>query len=151
MARSAVLEGLVVAERGGRLASAVASGLLAALGAWVVRLEGTAGRPASDPEAWHRHPVALAGKARVAADDDASWSSIAGAAHVAFASSAAALACGAPLRVLLTAFGSDNPWPDACDLGVQAASGAMAATGVRGGPPCVVRAPLFEALAGLTR
>jgi crotonobetainyl-CoA:carnitine CoA-transferase CaiB-like acyl-CoA transferase len=149
MARPAVLEGLVVAERGGRLASAVASGLLGGLGASVVRLEDTAGRPASDPEAWHRHPVALAGKTRVTAHDDGVWSSIADGAHVAFASSAEAIRCSAPLRVLLTAFGSDNPSPDACDLAVQAASGAMAVTGVRGGPPCVVRTPLFEALAGL--
>ena len=71
MESAAPLSGVVVAERGGRLASAVAATLLGELGATVLRLEDDAGRPRSDPPAWHAHPLALEGKQRFCADGKA--------------------------------------------------------------------------------
>ena len=176
MNRSPVLDGLIVAERGGRLAAAVATTLLGGLGATVLRLEADAGRPHSDPAAWHTHPIALGGKTRVRAghDPDADWRALSRGAHVAFvssvvagaaagdAASASAAASDIPalvsahtplssarLTVALTAFGLDAADAAASELAVQAVSGSMATTGRADGPPCAVRAPLLEMLAGV--
>jgi len=155
MRRGPALEGLVVAERGGRLAAAVASSLLGQLGATVLRLEDSAGRPASDPAAWHLHPLAVAGKQRLVAGSqaelDAAWRVLSTRAHVAFVSAPAAdtPASGAALTVSLTAYGASEPDSAAPELALQAASGAMATTGPAGGAPCVTRAPLLELLSGV--
>ncbi|MDP1693668.1 MAG: CoA transferase [Burkholderiaceae bacterium] len=157
MPRSPVLHGLVVVERGGRLAASVAAGLLGQLGATVLRLEDCAGRPASDPAAWHLHPLVLAGKQRVqassAAGIDAAWHALSARAHVAFVSAPGAAPPGAPsaaaLTVSLTAFGAGESAAAASELALQAASGAMATTGPAAGAPCVTRAPLLELLSGL--
>jgi crotonobetainyl-CoA:carnitine CoA-transferase CaiB-like acyl-CoA transferase len=157
MPRAPALQGLVVAERGGRLAAAVAAGLLGQLGASVLRLEDRAGRPVSDPSAWHLHPLALGGKQRVqagsAAELDAAWQVLSARAHVAFVSAPSAALPGASsaaaLTVSLTAFGAGESDPAAPELALQAASGAMATTGPAGGAPCITRAPLLELLSGL--
>ncbi len=156
MSRAPALQGLVVAERGGRLAAAVAAGLLGQLGATVLRLEDCAGRPASDPPDWHRHPLALAGKQNLhagnAAETDEAWQALSARAHVAFVSACsgdAPPASAAALTVSLSAFGADAADASAPELAVQAASGAMATTGPPGGAPCVTRAPLLELLSGL--
>ncbi len=155
MDRAPVLQGLVVAERGGRLAAAVGAGLLGQLGASVLRLEDGAGRPASDPPSWHLHPLALAGKQRVqagsAAERDAAWQALSARAHVAFVSTpgGAAPASAAALTVSLTAFGAGEAASAAPELALQAAAGAMDTTGPAGGAPCVTRAPLLELLGGL--
>lgn len=162
MARVPVLHGLVVAERGGRLAAAVATGLLGQLGANVLRLQDRSGRPASDPLAWHLHPLTLAGKhnllaggvaERDATELDAVWQVLSARAHVAFVSAPGAALPGAPsaaaLTVSLTAFGAGEPDTSAPELALQAASGAMATTGPADGAPSVTRAPLLELLSGL--
>lgn len=149
---ASALSGLVVVERGGRLAAAVAATLLGGLGATVVRVEDAAGRPASDPPSWHSHPLALEGKLRVTDTALPSlWSSLCAQADVAFVSDPALLtaSCNAPLKVLVTAFGCDAKDASASELAVQARSGSMATTGPSGGAPCTVRAPLLEMMAGL--
>lgn len=149
------LSGVVVAERGGRLAAAVAATLLGELGATVLRLEDDAGRPRSDPPAWHAHPLALEGKRRFRADAEndkgRAWAALCSKAQVALVSDpACATAAGAaPLTAVVTAFGADAPGAAACELAVQARSGAMATTGPARGAPCAMRAPLLELLAGL--
>ncbi len=147
------LSGLVVAERGGRLAAAVAATLLGELGATVRRLEDDAGRPPSDPPAWHSHPLALEGKERVAVEarQEDAWSRLCAAADVALVSDPARVAIdpGAPLTAIVTAFGADADDFASSECVVQARSGAMATTGPAGGAPCVVRAPLLELLTGL--
>ncbi len=151
MEASALL-GRFVVERGGRLATAVAGTLLAGLGATVIRVEDDAGRPVSDSAAWHRHPVALEGKLRMArATEPEQWSRLCAHADAVLVSDPALLGtCGnAPLTVLVTAFGRSSTDAMASELAVQARSGAMATTGPSGGAPCTVRAPLLEMLAGL--
>ncbi len=155
MEPAAPLSGVVVAERGGRLAAAVAGTLLGELGATVLRLEDAAGRPHSDPPAWHAHPVALEGKQRFRADGDTgrdeAWAALCAGAHVALVSDPACIAAAldVPLTAVVTAFGADAPDIAACELAVQARSGAMATTGPARGAPCAVRAPLLELLAGV--
>jgi crotonobetainyl-CoA:carnitine CoA-transferase CaiB-like acyl-CoA transferase len=166
------LSGIVVAERGGRLAAAVAGTLLGALGATVWRLEDDRGRPLSDPLEWHAHPLSLEGKLRFTAagttkapdplaqvakfepaavrDADATWNAMCADADVALVSDRGALPANTPpVTALFSAFGADARDGAASELAVQARSGAMATTGRTGGAPCTVRAPLLELLAGI--
>lgn len=153
MQSAAPLSGVVVAERGGRLAAAVAATLLGELGATVLRLEDDAGRPRSDPPAWHAHPLALEGKQRLFTDGEKgeAWAALCARAQVALVSDPACVtaANAAPLTAIVTAFGANAPDTAACELAVQARSGAMATTGPALGAPSAVRAPLLELLAGL--
>ncbi|MBI4082546.1 MAG: CoA transferase, partial [Candidatus Lambdaproteobacteria bacterium] len=159
------LEGIVVAERAGRLAGGVCAMLLLQLGARVVRferpdeplplaLEGEAAaalraflqvgreRVRYDPAAFagllERVPVAIA--APVAPGDDPDVAAI-------LARRERLVGC------IVTPYGLAGPAPDmppaGDELALQAVSGIMATTGEEGGPPLPAPLPLAELVAGV--
>ncbi len=150
-----VLEGLIVAERAGRIASGVCGTLLAQLGATVIRIEPGAGRPRTDPDAWHAHPLINGWKQRLASGTEQDWRALAAKSDVAIRALAADEALtpsGANIDCVFSAFGADAPCNephDACDLMLQAQSGLMAVTGDASGAPQAVRTPVLEIFAGI--
>jgi crotonobetainyl-CoA:carnitine CoA-transferase CaiB-like acyl-CoA transferase len=149
------LDGLIVAERAGRIAAGVCATLLAQLGATVIRIEPGAGRPRTDPDAWHTHPLVNGWKQRLPSGSERDWHALAAKSDVAIRS----LAPGetltpseARIDCAFSAFGAgappDEP-PDACDLMLQAQSGLMAVTGDASGAPQPVRSPVLEIFAGI--
>lgn len=155
------LEGIRVVERGGRLSAAVAATLLAQCGATVIRFEDAAGRPASDPDAWHAHPIAREGKQIVtAASDaqsrDAQWSELMQSADVVIQSYASGPVADAdaPLMAVFTGLGCDEPaLPYGQDVAdewrLQALTGLMAVSGHPGGSPQITATPILELWSGI--
>ncbi len=154
-----ILDGLIVLERAGRLAGAAGAGLLAELGATVIRVEDPSVPPPREPAAWRTHPLALAGKRRVRLSDTpsdaaAQWRRLEDQADVVIFSPplpAIDTAPNGPIRCDLSAFGSDGDElpDDAGEAILQAVGGMMSTTGSIGGPPEFIGAPLIELYAAL--
>lgn len=155
------LEGIVVVERGGRLSAAVAATLLANCGATVIRFEDDAGRPLSDPAAWHAHPVAREGKQIVTADRDlharaAQWEALVRSANVVIQSVDvdAAHTVDTPLTCIFTGLGRDEPSTPygaraADEWRLQALCGVMAVSGHPGKAPQMTSTPMLELWTGI--
>ncbi len=153
------LDGVVVLERAGRLAGAVAGTLLAELGATVLRVEDPRLDWPAEPERWRTHPVALAGKALLRlADDpaaaDSQWTALLDRADaVIYSPPLPAADDRAPglIRCDVSAFGIDgaDSLPDDCsEVILQALGGMMSTTGAAGGPPELTGAPVIEFFTG---
>lgn len=155
----AALQDVVVVERAGRLAGAIAATLLAELGATVVRVESPGFANPHEPARWREHPLALAGKTRLALDpakpdDAAALAALEGRADIVIASvpTGSEADPDGPIRCEITAYGRDagTAWPaQAGEVTLQASTGLMAATGDQGGPPEFVHAPFLETFAGV--
>ena len=153
------LQDVVVVERAGRLAGAIAATLLAELGATVVRVESPGFANPHEPAHWREHPLTLAGKTRLTLDPAqpagaAALSALEARADIVVTSHPAGGEAepDGPIRCEITAFGRDAgpEWPmDAGEVVLQAAAGLMAATGDQGGPPEFVHAPFLETFAGV--
>jgi len=155
------LDGIVVVERGGRLSAAVAATLLANCGATVIRFEDDAGRPLSDPPAWHLHPVAREGKQIVATDADplaraAQWEALVRSADVVIQSIDvdAAHTVETPLTCVFTGLGRDEPATPygaraADEWRLQALCGVMAVSGHPGKAPQMTATPMLELWTGI--
>lgn len=153
------LDGVVVLERAGRLAGAVAGTLLAELGATVLRVEDPRLEWPAEPETWRNHPVALAGKTLLRlADDpaaaDGQWAALLDRADaVIYSPPLPAADDRAPglIRCDVSSFGIDGAvgLPDDCsEVILQALGGMMSTTGADGGPPELTGAPLVEFFTG---
>ncbi len=153
------LDGVVVIERAGRLAGAVAGTMLAELGAMVLRVEDPRLAWPAEPETWRDHPVALAGKTllRLAADPvaaDTQWTALLDRADaVIYSPPLPAADDRAPglIRCDVSSFGIDGAdgLPDDCsEVILQALGGMMSTTGADGGPPELTGAPLVEFFTG---
>jgi crotonobetainyl-CoA:carnitine CoA-transferase CaiB-like acyl-CoA transferase len=152
---SGALDGIVVVERAGRLAGAAAAGLLAELGATVIRVEHSGPATVHEPAAWREHPLATAGKTRIALADDPAeaarqWDALCRRADVVIHSPplpAIADDPDGPIRCDISAFGiaGTDDLPDDCGEAIlQAAGGGMGTTGALNGPPELAGAPLVE-------
>ena len=149
------LDGLVVVERAGRLAAAVAGTLLAELGARVIRVEGSQLEESPEPPLWRTHPLATAGKTRlvVPADDTETWRGLIDRADAVILPDAAMVGDGpdGPVFCAVSAYGMANAVdsPDAGEIALQATGGLMATTGEAGGAPEWTGIPLIECFTGL--
>lgn len=154
------LEGIVVVERAGRLAGAIGAALLSELGATVLRVEDPSLPAPPEPDAWRRHPLALAGKSRIKLSQDrdearAQWREILARADVLIQSPPLPPAEDATpglIRCDVSAFGSagmDGLPDDANEAILQAIGGMMSTTGAEGGPPEFIGAPLVEFFTGV--
>ncbi|MGE4220539.1 MAG: CoA transferase [Alphaproteobacteria bacterium] len=153
------LQDVVVVERAGRLAGAIAATLLAELGATVVRVESPGFANPHEPARWREHPLSLAGKTRLTLDpatpgDAAALAALEARADIVVASMPDGRDADpdGPIRCEITAYGRDAgaEWPaDAGEVVLQASAGLMAATGDQGGPPEFVHAPFLETFAGV--
>lgn len=153
------LDGVVVIERAGRLAGAVAGTMLSELGATVIRVEGPRLDWPSEPPSWRDHPIALAGKALLRLVDDPSvadtqWAALLDRADAVIYSPplpAAGDVDPALIRCDISAFGIDgaDDLPDDCSEAiVQALGGMMSTTGAAGGAPELTGAPMIEFFTG---
>lgn len=153
------LDGVVVIERAGRLAGAVAGTMLAELGATVLRVEDPRLEWPAEPATWRDHPVALAGKTLLRlADDpaaaDSQWNTLLDRADaVIYSPPLPAADDRAPglIRCDVSSFGIDGAdgLPDDCsEVILQALGGMMSTTGADGGPPELTGAPLVEFFTG---
>jgi len=153
------LDGVVVIERAGRLAGAVAGTMLAELGATVLRVEDPRLDWPAEPEAWRDHPVALAGKTllRLADEPPAAerqWAALLDRADAVIYSPPLPAADDVDpslIRCDVSAFGIDgaDDLPDDCSEAiVQALGGMMSTTGAAGGAPELTGAPMIEFFTG---
>jgi crotonobetainyl-CoA:carnitine CoA-transferase CaiB-like acyl-CoA transferase len=153
------LKDIVVVERAGRLAAAITAALLSELGATVIRVEDPALSAPPEPDAWRRHPLALAGKTRIKLAQDpeaarAQWRDILARADVLIQSPPLSLESETPpglIRCDVSAFGkagAEGLPDDASEALLQAVGGMMAATGAEDGPPEFIGAPLIEFFTG---
>jgi crotonobetainyl-CoA:carnitine CoA-transferase CaiB-like acyl-CoA transferase len=154
------LKGIVVVERAGRLAAAIGATLLAELGATVLRVNDPSLPRPPEPDAWRRHPLALAGKTRIKLSQDADeakaqWRDILARADVLIQSPPLPPAGEiAPdlIRCDVSAFGSagaEGLPDDSGEAILQAIGGMMSTTGAEGGPPEFIGAPLIEFFTGV--
>lgn len=154
------LEGIVVVERAGRLAGAIGAALLSELGATVLRVENPSLPAPLEPDAWRRHPLALAGKTRIRLSQDedearTQWRELLARADVLIQSPplpSAEDAAPGLIRCDVSAFGAggfDGLPDDSGEAILQAIGGMMSATGAEGGPPEFIGAPLAEFFAGV--
>ena len=144
MAAALPLEGVIVAELGGRIGAGACGALLAQLGAQVYLVEGDAG------DKWRHRACFAAGKKSVATADG-----LLAAADVVITSSdvdaaAPEIPAGA-IHIDITAFGADGPMTGKpySEAMVQAFSGITHTTGFPGGPPVPIDAYLIEFLAAV--
>ncbi len=153
------LDGVVVIERAGRLAAAVAGTLLAELGATVLRVEDPRLDWPAEPETWRDHPVALAGKTLLRlADDpaaaDGQWAALLARADAVIYSPplpAADAVDPSLIRCDVSAFGidgADGLRDDCSETIIQALGGMMSTTGAAGGAPELTGAPMIEFFTG---
>jgi crotonobetainyl-CoA:carnitine CoA-transferase CaiB-like acyl-CoA transferase len=153
------LDGVVVIERAGRLAGAIAGTLLAELGAMVIRVADPRLALPAEPDAWRNHPAALAGKQRLTLSNDpaiadSQWDSLLDRADAVIYSPplpAAGDRADALIRCDVSSFGIDGAdgLPDDCsEVILQALGGMMSTTGADGGPPELTGAPLVEFFTG---
>lgn len=153
------LDGVVVIERAGRLAGAVAGTLLAELGATVLRIEDPRLDWPAEPETWRNHPVALSGKTLLRLADDPStaesqWTALLDRADAVIYSPplpAANDVDPALIRCDVSAFGIDgaDDLPADCSEPIlQALGGMMSTTGAAGGAPELTGAPIIEFFTG---
>ena len=157
----ATLSGLVVVERGTRLATAAVGNLLANLGARVLRLETPDQARQFDAAPLAERMLRGAGKQRIALGDDPAetWRRCHAIADVLLLDPPAADAPDAAIVRALLADGAGekivcvitpcglaggDAWHDAPEPLLQALGGCMAVTGHEGGPPEFVRIPVVE-------
>src|SRR5688572_18638345 len=158
MATAKALEGVIVAEIGGRGAVAVCGTLLAQLGATVISVES----PTGSAKARYRAPYA-AGKLSFRpdpqnSDDAALLHRLLSGSDIVLASTDVDPAwlrphdARSPRNVVcdITAFGSTGSLAGKplSELGVQAMSGIMDTTGFPDGPPVPIRVPIVDVIAG---
>ncbi len=154
------LDGVVVIERAGRLAAAVAGTLLAELGATVLRVEDPRLDWPDEPETWRAHPVALAGKSLLRLSDDPAaagrqWSALLDRADAVIYSPPLPTADDRDpslIRCDVSAFGIDGAdgLPNDCGEAIlQALGGMMTTTGAAGGAPELTGAPVIEFFTGV--
>ncbi|MCG8543325.1 MAG: CoA transferase, partial [Alphaproteobacteria bacterium] len=152
------LDGVVILERAGSLPVAVAATLLGELGATVLRVEDPA-LSAADDMGWRDHPLALAGKTRIALSLDTpdgarQWRELLDRADAVICAPPLPPVDEAPPHVIqcdVSAFGRDGGDPlsnDASEAILQAIGGMMSTTGAVDGPPEFIRAPLVELFTG---
>ena len=157
----AALSGLVVVERGTRLATAAAGNLLASLGARVLRLETPDQARHFDAAPLAERMLRGAGKQRIALTGDPAetWRRCRAMADVLLLDPPAADAPdGAIVRALLadaagekvvcvispSGLSGGDTWRDAPEPLLQALGGCMSVTGHEAGPPEFVRIPVVE-------
>ncbi len=164
----ATLTGLVVVERGTRLATAAVGHLLARLGAQVLRLETPQQARQFDAAPLNQRMLRGGGKQRIVLHDDvaATWRHCRAIADVLLLDPPAPEAPdGAILRALLadgvaaqkilcvvspSGLDGGEAWRDAPEPLLQALGGGMSVTGHEGGPPEFVRIPVVELSAAVT-
>ncbi len=164
--RDGALAGLVVAERGTRLATAAAGNLLASLGARVLRLETPDQARQLDAAPLSERMLRGSGKERIVLTGDPveTWRRCREMADVLLLDPPA---LDAPDRAIVRALPADaagdrvvcvispsgldggDAWLDAPDLLLQALGGCMSVTGDEGGPPEFVRIPVVELCAAV--
>ena len=160
------LSSILVVERAGRLSAAVAAGLLANLGARVIRFEEVCGRPETDPLIWHEHPVSLQGKEIFLPDLQGAnqyeqWAELVARADVVIESIDSSAPKNLPVGSQCDAA---KVYAVFTDLGLaqqakqkkvlqefelQALTGAMAVTGHAGQAPQMIATPILELLTGI--
>ena len=160
----ACLSGVVVLERGDRLATALCGALLAELGATVVRFEHSAPRFPDLTAAAAERAVAIARAGKIClaspmphAHTREAWARLVARADVVLLTPADPEDCrfveeqsAARIVCSVTDYGLDAADDAATgELALQAQGGIMAATGAFGGPPEAVGIPVVEMLAAI--
>lgn len=160
------LASILVVERAGRLSAGVAAGLLANLGARVIRFEEVCGRPETDPLSWHDHPVSLRDKEIFIPDSQGDmrtqqWDELAARADVVIESIDSLASKGLPIRsqshstkvhAIFTDLGliqQSKQRKILQEFELQALTGAMAVTGHAGQAPQMIATPILEFLTGI--
>ena len=155
-----VLAGVVVVERGRRLATAAVGHLLASLGATVLRLEMPAEAQRLDSAPLGERVLCCAGKRRLATAGDADWTRWTEGADVLLldpmdAEELPRLRALATVRnkvvCIVTPSGleSEELWLDAPEPLLQALAGALGVTGEENGAPAFTQVPIAELSAAL--
>ena len=152
----AALAGIVIVERGTRLATAAVGNLLASLGARVLRLETPEQARQLDAAPLGERMLRAGGKQRILLGDDAAetWRRCQGMADVLLLEPPIAQAADEAAEqvvCVMSPSGLDggDAWRDAPDPLIQALAGSMAVTGYEGGPPEFARIPATELYAAV--
>ena len=149
----AALAGIVIVERGTRLATAAVGNLLASLGARVLRLETPEQAHQLDAAPLGERMLRAGGKQRIllGADPAETWRRCQAMADVMLLEPPIADAAAEQVVCVMSPAGLDDgdAWRDAPDALIQALAGSMAVTGHEGGPPEFARIPAAELYAAV--